>query len=258
MAADTKIQWTEKTWNPVTGCTKISQGCKFCYAEGIALRFKGSKAFPNGFDVTLHPDRLKQPMTWKKPQMVFVNSMSDLFHEDIPSDFIAEVWGAMMATPRHTYQILTKRADRMQELCQKLPCLANVWLGVSIEDRRSMPRLSNLLHTPAAVRFVSAEPLLDDWLSSIPAWIDNGSGDIQWVILGGESGPKARPCNEDWIRRGVSAVRAIGAAPFVKQMGSFWAKERGLRDPKGGDIDSFPTDLKVREWPTPRMDEVEF
>lgn len=251
---NTSITWTEKVWNPTVGCKEVSAGCDHCYAKVIAERWRGGKAFPNGFDLTLHPERLQQPHSWKKPQMVFVNSMSDLFHKDIPADFLRQVWDVMEATPRHTYQILTKRPERMRHMVKPLPVLPNVWLGTSIESEKHTDRLASLLSTPAAIRFVSAEPLLDNWVDSLPKWTpwnEPLGNHLQWVILGGESGAGARPCDLGWIRAGLAAVRAVGAAPFVKQLGTCWARAAGAKDYKGEDPAEWPEDLRVREYPTP-------
>jgi protein gp37 len=269
----TSIEWTRgddgspgRTWNPVTGCTKVSPGCDHCYAEGIARRFAGSKAFPNGFEVTLHPERLGAPLRWKKPVRVFVNSMSDLFHDDVPDEYIAQVFAVMAATPQHTYQILTKRHGRMRSLLNSgefsmvqvadeaierlgldgIPWpLPNVWLGVSAEDqKRADLRVPALLNTPAAIRFVSAEPLLGtlnlDSLWGGGIW---GPG-LDWVIVGGESGPGARRMELSWAAGLVNDCRALGIAPFVKQLGSAHGAH------KGGDITTWPAELQIREYPT--------
>ncbi|OLS99363.1 hypothetical protein BJF90_39320 [Pseudonocardia sp. CNS-004] len=304
----TGIEWTDRTWNPVTGCTKVSPGCDRCYAENIARRFAGSPAFPNGFDVTLRPERLAQPRGWRKPARVFVNSMSDLFHADVPDAFIARVWAVMAATPRHTYQVLTKRHGRMRALlsspsfghlvaeegrrhvigCQQdwvavgamlahdvlsLPDgrgrvvprpLPNVWVGVSAEDqRRAELRIPALLGTPAAVRFVSAEPLLGPidlsrWLGieryDSFGWGEemfaalNGrvGGGLHWLIVGGESGPGARPMRPAWARDLVEQCHAAHVPVFVKQLGSAHGPH------KGSDTATWPPELRVREWPTAR------
>lgn len=277
----TSIEWTDRTWNPVTGCTKVSPGCDHCYAEGIARRFAGGPAFPNGFDVTLHPERLEAPLRWRKPARVFVNSMSDLFHDQVPDEFIARVWAVMAATPQHTYQILTKRHGRMRSLLRKGPQnlldlqgapagaswnapwpLPNVWLGVSVEDqKRADLRIPALLDTPAAVRFLSCEPLLGPvdltpWMpSGHVRWQCSGcrrfyAGDLtpacpgcgregylcgshvgngrpngqplSWVIAGGESGPKARPMHPAWARQLRDQCQAAGVPFFFKQWGE-WA-----------------------------------
>lgn len=253
MATKSKIEWTETTWNPVTGCTKVSQGCKFCYAETIAERFRGEKAFPNGFDLQLRLERLEEPLKWRKPRLVFVNSMSDLFHEDIPDEFIEQVWKIMEQTPRHTYQVLTKRSGRMRDMClRRLDLLPNVWLGVSVENHKAMDRVSDLIKTPAKVRFISAEPLLDDWLPCLPNLTRVGLIKVNWIdwlIIGGESGPRARECKLDWIGFGIDSARLIGTPCFVKQLGSRNAKNMNLTDPKGGDPSEWPPEFRVRQMP---------
>jgi protein gp37 len=228
----TGIEWTDRTWNPVTGCTKVSPGCEHCYAERIARRFTGSPAFPDGFAVTLHPERLGAPLRWRGSCRVFVNSMSDLFHPQVPSEFIARVFAVMAATPWHTYQVLTKRPARMRALLtQPAPVsegvgwpLPNVHLGVSAEDqKRAQLRIPVLLRTPAVLRFLSAEPLLGPlvlhrrWLAR-----DGSSGGIGWVIVGGESGPGARPMRPEWARSLRDQCQAAGVAFFFKQWGE-WA-----------------------------------
>lgn len=240
---DSKIEWTDKTWNPVTGCTKVSQGCKHCYAERIAGRMwatqysRNPDGTPRKFtDVRCHADRLNQPHTWRNPAMVFVNSMSDLFHEDVPDSFIGEVWSKMLETPRHTYQVLTKRPERMLPIVTRLveECrrkglreATNVWLGVSVEDQAAADkRVPLLLQTPAAIRFLSCEPLLGpvdlnklelvcaDWRKglTIGTYLD-------WVIVGGESGPGARAMRADWARSLRDQCTAAGVAFFFKQWG---------------------------------------
>ena len=319
------IEWTDETWNPVTGCTKVSPGCAHCYAETFAERFRGVPGHPfeQGFDLKLWPERLTKPFTWKKPRKVFVNSMSDLFHEDVPFEFIDRVFAVMALTPQHTYQVLTKRPERMREYVAgerekakgeswfglhnaielaaeeftggekvrlpRLP-LPNVWLGTSVENQHWADiRLPELLATPAAVRFVSYEPALGPvdfkpWLTRVPTsgdgWritggriLDIADRVLDWVIVGGESGPGARPFDVAWARSLVSQCRAAGVAVFVKQLGAKpvdrhatcaenhppeecwpdtrfeqgqWAK---LKSRKGGEPDEWPEDLRVREWP---------
>lgn len=251
--AATSIAWTERTWNPVTGCSKVSPGCTHCYAEGIAERFRGTSSFPNGFDVTLKPERLEEPLRWRKPAMVFVNSMSDLFHDDVPFTFIRAIFATMGKARQHTFQILTKRPERMQEFFQHpftgphLPAfkpLPNVWLGVSVENHRFLPRIKALRQVPAAVRFVSFEPLLDDLWPNLEGRLYG----IDWAIIGGESGPGARPMSLEWVAEILQSCRSTGTAPFVKQLGSVWARRHGLRG-KGEDPDEWPEWLRVREWP---------
>lgn len=345
MSTQTSIEWTDTTWNPVTGCDKVSPGCAHCYAEAVAARFwhktehpilvataEGETARPRQFgDVQCHPDRLDQPLRWRKPRRVFVNSMSDLFHEDVPDAFIDQVFAVMALAPPHTFQVLTKRparmlaylsaegvasriADQAQVLyvtrssgcldnCKIYPLgpnaefghrwfldpwpLPNVWLGVSCENQHFYDeRVPLLLQTPAAVRWVSLEPLLE-WvdlnLRGIGIAADHGAldGGIDWVVVGGESGSKARPFRVGWARDVVSECRAAGVPVFVKQLGaqpivpawrgSHWAwgglirKDREARfvdaDPdyrdwrvlldsrKGNDPREWPEDLRVREWP---------
>src|SRR3954452_3108668 len=196
MSATSAIEWTDATWNPVTGCTQISPGCDHCYALTFAERFRGVPGHPyeQGFDLKLWPGRLEMPLRWRQPKMVFVNSMSDLFQEDVPDDFIRKVFQVMEAAHWHTFQVLTKRPRRMAEVAPSLPWPDNVWAGTSVELDRYTWRANHCLRrVPAAVRFVSAEPLLGP-LSSLR--LDH----LQWVITGGESGPHHRPCDPDWAR----------------------------------------------------------
>lgn len=214
MGSFSTIEWTEVTWNPVTGCYKISQGCKHCYAERMAGRLKlmGSARYENGFEPTLHWDLIDQPRRWKKPRTVFVNSMSDLFQVDVPLKFIQAVFQTMAATPQHTYQVLTKRSDRLLELAPHLPWPDNVWMGVSVEDERVVQRVRDLRQVPAAVRFLSCEPLIGP-LDNLP--LDG----IHWVIVGGESGPGARPMQAAWVESIQRQVQRSRAAFFFKQWG---------------------------------------
>ena len=315
------IEWTRnpdgskgKAWNPVTGCTKVSQGCKHCYAEGIANRRLPHGGFTDRpfTEVRCHPERLDIPLRWRKPQRVFVNSMSDLFHEDVPDSFIDQVFAVMALCPQHTFQVLTKRPERMREYASKLrerslevaqravwlgiwddPEAAaadtvsaldagfapNVWLGVSVEDQATADeRIPLLLETPAAVRWVSAEPLLEEvTIFSLdgPVDVPDGAGSpLHWVVVGGESGPGARPFGLPWATHLVDQCRAVGAACFVKQLGARptyadddarlddegwpehvkWGRNGclTLRDRKGGDPSEWPADLRVREWPEVR------
>jgi protein gp37 len=317
MSADSKIEWTDATWNPVRGCRKISPGCKHCYAETFAERWRGvaGHAYEKGFDPRLAPDQLGAPLRWKKPRKVFVNSMSDLFLEDFPDEYIAAVFGVMAACPHHTFQVLTKRAERLPrwfdfagwwpdqsgriythaEVCRSealgriehrrpdgsaLPGptqalfgydtrwpLPNVWLGVSVEGPGYRERIDELRKVPAAVRFLSIEPLLED----VGELDLTGIG---WVIVGGESGRKARPFDVAWARRIVEQCKAAGVPVFVKQLGArptdghlpivLDVEHDGisgvcgggavplglsLRDPKGGDPSEWPADLRIREFP---------
>jgi protein gp37 len=219
MATKSQIEWTEQTWNPTTGCTKTSPGCKHCYAEVMAARLHAMKArgYENGFQLTLIPERLSQPLKRKKPTVYFVNSMSDLFHEDIPDYYLDKVFEVIEKTPHHTYQILTKRAERLPDYFNHRHCPANVWLGVSVEDRKfGVPRINQLKQVNAAIRFLSIEPLLED-LGTIDL---NG---IHWVIVGGESGPKARPMKPEWVENIKIQADRIGVAFFFKQWGGWGA-----------------------------------
>ncbi len=214
MAQRSHIEWTDFTWNPVTGCTKVSQGCKHCYAERMARRLKamGAPRYENGFQLTLHEDLLEQPFRWKKPRVIFVNSMSDLFHPDVPFGFIERVFNVMVCTPRHVYQVLTKRSERLASLAADLPWPPNVWMGVSVEDQRVMARVDHLRDVPAQIRFLSCEPLIG------PLHNLNLDG-IHWVIVGGESGPGARPMEEEWVEEIRLTCRKSRVAFFFKQWG---------------------------------------
>ena len=219
MASDhSAIEWTEATWNPTSGCTKVSPGCDRCYAERITLRFP--KSFPNGFNLTLRPDALDVPLHWRRPRLIFVNSMSDLFHADVPENYIALVFDVMRRTPQHTYQILTKRAQRLASLATRLKWPENVWMGVSVETERYTWRVDYLRRVPAAVRFVSAEPLL------APLTNLNLDG-IDWLIAGGESQSGCRPSSVDWFRDLRDQCAAAGVAFFLKQLGGHPSKRGG-------------------------------
>ncbi len=227
MALLTSIEWTDTTWNPVRGCTKISPGCKHCYAERFAERFRGVKGHPfeQGFDLRLVPEKLADPFRWHKPRTVFVNSMSDLFHEGVTQDYILQVASVMRLARWHTYQILTKRSGRMRRLlCGPLRDAAvegHIWWGVSVEDRKhGFPRILDLQQTPAQVRFLSIEPLLED-LGAIPL-----SG-ISWVIVGGESGPKARPMRKEWVLSIRDQCKTLNIPFFFKQWGGVRKKDSG-------------------------------
>src|SRR5262245_46751562 len=208
MAQNSAIEWTEATWNPLTGCTKISPGCKHCYAERMAHRLSlmGQPRYRNGFALTLHEDALELPLTWKKPRRIFVNSMSDLFHEAVPSDFIRRVFDVMVRAHWHQFQILTKRADHLAVLADDLPWRDHIWMGVSVENERYVDRIEDLRRTPAHVKFLSLEPLLGPLPHLDLAGID-------WVIVGGESGPGARPLEEAWVRD-IQAQCAAWDIPF--------------------------------------------
>lgn len=240
--AESSIEWTEHTWNPVTGCTKISPGCKHCYAETMARRLKamGASGYEDGFELALHPDRLEHPMRRKVSTTYFVNSMSDLFHEGVSDKFIESVLEVIKRTPQHTYQILTKRADRLPEFFAKRDCPTNAWLGVSVEDKRyGVPRIAYLRKVKAAVRFLSVEPLLED-VGKL-----NLSG-IHWVIVGGESGGRARPMKPEWADNVRRQAITQGVAFFFKQWGAWGAdgvrrdKKRNGRELSGRRWDEFP------------------
>lgn len=242
-----KIEWTEETWNPITGCTKVSPGCANCYAERMARRLAGRVGYPEAphhFDVTLHPERLDQPFRWKKPRRVFVCSMSDLFHRDVPGYFLAHVFNIMLRTPRHTYQVLTKRADLMHDWCKHDYTPPNVWLGVTAENpRRADERIPYLLRTPAAVRFVSIEPMLGPVDLVAAGGIYNGSyPGLDWVIVGCESGPRRRVCDIEWVRELVRECRDAHLPVFVKQL--------DIDGHVSKDPNEWPEDLRVREYPT--------
>ena len=310
---DTKIEWTDTTANPVRGCTKVSPGCAHCYAETFAERFRGVKGHPyeQGFDLRLVPEKLAEPLSWKKPRRVFVNSMSDLFQDGVEVEFIARVFAVMAMAPEHTFQVLTKRAQRMRDvlndpsfrdevevwitmMLEEEPALArrvdvfnrrtddpraiapdvggedwplpNVWLGVSVENQRfADERIPLLLQTPAAVRFISAEPLLEAVdLLGVRCFLQQHSEcrRLDWVIVGGESGHGARPFDIAWARSIITQCKAGGVACFVKQLGSepmegekhfmemtIGARSIRLNSRKGGDMDEWPDDLRVREFP---------
>jgi protein gp37 len=321
MADRSAIEWTDATWNPVRGCSRVSTGCERCYAEGQAARFAGpgrpfeglAEFTPRGprwtGKIRLVEDALELPLHWRKPRRVFVNSMSDLFHEDVPDEFIAAVFGVMASSPQHTFQILTKRAGRLrrwlawlEQMAERVAAvfdedpltwrrahvlraaalrqgahpkasagdleergwpLPNVWLGVSVEDQRAADeRIPHLLATPAAVRFLSCEPLLGpvdlgDALSREGAPLDHGGASaeqevpaIDWVIVGGESGYRARPLEVEWVRSIVEQCRAAGVPAFVKQLGSAWTgPSYPFTDTKGADPEEWPADLRVRQYP---------
>jgi protein gp37 len=240
--AESSIEWTEHTWNPVTGCTKLSPGCKHCYAETMTRRLTamGAAGYENGFRLTLHADRLEQPLRRRSPTTYFVNSMSDLFHEDVPDAFVERVLDVCVRTPQHTYQVLTKRAERLPEFFANRKCPTNVWLGVSVEDKRyGVPRIAHLRKVKASVRFLSIEPLLED-VGSL-----NLKG-IHWVIVGGESGPKARPMKAEWADRVRTQALAQDVAFFFKQWGAWGPdgvrrdKKRNGRELAGQRWDEFP------------------
>ncbi len=231
MSSSSTIEWTEVTWNPATGCDRVSRGCDNCYALTLAKRLKamGAEKYQNdgdprtsgpGFGVTLHPATLEQPYHWRAPRVVFVNSMSDLFHAKVPLDFVRRVFAVMADTPQHTYQVLTKRSTRLRRLADKLDWPANVWMGVSVEGREQLARVDDLRTVPAAVRFLSCEPLLG------PLTGLNLDG-IAWVITGGESGPHARPIDPAWVRHIRDACQTADVAFFHKQWGGRTSKAGG-------------------------------
>lgn len=224
MSDKSTIEWTDSTWNPVTGCTKISPGCKHCYAETFAERWRGIQGhhFQQGFDLRLWPERLSMPMTWKKPRTIFVNSMSDLFHERIPLSFIQDVFKTMESASWHTFQVLTKRADRLASLAYELPWPPNVWMGVSVETSQYTWRIDRLRSTPAMVKFISFEPLLGP-LGPL------NLHDIHWAIVGGESGPGARPMDPQWVRAIHKQCVSRDVAFFFKQWGGVHKKKTGRR-----------------------------
>lgn len=214
MAENSHIEWTESTWNPVTGCSKISPGCKHCYAERMAnrLRAMGSDRYRDGFNVTLHPDLLEKPLTWRKPRLIFVNSMSDLFHERVPDTFIRRVFETMNRAHWHTFQILTKRSARLKEITQRVGWSKNIWMGVSVENAEYCWRIDDLRAIPASVRFLSVEPLL----GPIPSMNLDG---IHWLIVGGESGPRSRPMKPSWVKEIYKQCRDANVPFFFKQWG---------------------------------------
>lgn len=217
VSTKTAIEWTDKTWNPTTGCTKVSPGCKYCYAEALTERF--SQNFPQGFKFTVHEDRLEQPKHWRKPSLIFVNSMSDLFHEEMPFDFLEKVFDIMHQTPWHIYQILTKRHQRLAELAPHLTWSENIWIGVSVENQDYVHRINYLQKVDAAVRFLSCEPLLS------PLTLD--LTDIHWVIVGGESGSKHRPMRQEWVEDIQRQCQESEVAFFFKQWGGRHSKAGG-------------------------------
>ncbi len=240
--AESSIEWTEHTWNPVTGCTKISPGCKHCYAETMSRRLKamGAAGYENGFKLTLHPQRLEQPLRRRSPTTYFVNSMSDLFQVGVPDAFVEQVLDVCSRTPHHTYQVLTKRAQRMARFFASRACPDNVWLGVSVEDQRyGVPRIDHLRSIDAAVRFLSVEPLLRD------VGVLDLAG-IHWVIVGGESGHKARPMAPEWAENVRVQTEEQGVAFFFKQWGAWGAdgvkrnKSANGRQLAGQHWDQFP------------------
>ncbi len=245
MSDNSTIEWTQATWNPVTGCTKVSPGCAHCYAETFAERFRGVPGHPYevGFDLTLRPERLELPLTWKRPRLIFVNSMSDLFHPAVSDDFIVRVFDTMQRAAHHKFQVLTKRPERTAALADRLPWPENVWMGTSVENQRWTTRINDLKEIPAAVRFLSCEPLLG------PLSLDLSG--VHWVIAGGESGPRARAMRPDWAE-GVRDQCVAQRVPFFfKQWGAFDAcgkrvgKGRAGRELCGRTWDGMPTAASI-------------
>jgi protein gp37 len=237
MGTHSSIEWTESTWNPVTGCTKISPGCKHCYAERMALRLRamGQPNYVNGFKLTIHEHMLELPLRWEKPRVIFVNSMSDLFHEDVPLEFIQEVFDVMRRASRHIFQVLTKRSRRLLELNQQIDWPPNVWMGVSIENQDYLFRVENLRQTSAHLKFLSLEPLL----GPLPNLDLDG---ISWVIVGGESGPGARPLKEEWVINIRDQCLAANIPFFFKQWGGL-RKRRAGRVLRGRTWDEMPGEI---------------
>ncbi len=222
MAVHTSIEWTETTWNPVTGCSQVSDGCKHCYAYRMAKRLQamGNKRYANGFEITLHDDLVDLPKSWKRPRKIFVNSMSDLFHEKIPEKFIEKIFRTISATPQHTFQVLTKRAERLAALAPQLPWADNLWMGVTVESGKYRSRIDLLRTVPAAVRFLSVEPMI----GPVPNLNLQG---IDWVIVGGESGPGSRVISASWVEDLRDQCLAGGVPFFFKQWGGFNKKRAG-------------------------------
>lgn len=295
MSDGTKIQWSEATWNFATGCTKVSAGCTNCYIERTPpFRIAGRKFDKPGVGgatgIVLHEDRLGLPLRWRKPRRIFVNSLADIFHAEVPTELVAKAFAVMVAAPHHTFQLLTKRHARMRAILtsdvfwlmvsQELGRLWNappptplrtipdwIWVGVSVESQQwAEPRIEALMDVPAAVRWVSAEPLLgplnigdlltvqDPPEGAVMEFFGGRPGEfpaIRWVVGGGESGPRARPCDPDWLRSLRDQCSAAGVAYFNKQMGAVWARANG-GDSHGGDWSLWPDDLKVRQYPATR------
>lgn len=243
MANKTKIEWTEESWNPMVGCTKISPGCENCYAESMAKRLQGIgvKGYENGFKLSLMPERLNEPLRIKKPTKFFVNSMSDLFHEDAPIKYIDNIFDIIRKTPQHIYQILTKRSERMAEYFQSHRCPENAWIGVSVENKKhGLPRINHLRNISASIKFISAEPLLED-LGKI------NLTNIHWVIVGGESGNRARPMKKEWVLNIKEQCKELDIPFFFKQWGGWGAdgikrsKKANGRILQGEKWDEVPT-----------------
>lgn len=242
MALNSAIEWTEGTWNPVTGCTKISPGCQHCYAERMArrLRAMGQPNYVNGFDVSIHEHVLEMPLRWKKPRTIFVNSMSDLFHQSVPTEFIQRIFEIMEQAHRHRFQVLTKRSQRLVALSPILPWPENIWVGVSVEDEDRAVRINHLRQINAYVKFLSLEPLL----GPLPKLDLNG---IDWVIVGGESGPGARPMDPSWVIDIRNQCLDAGVPFFFKQWGGFNKKKAG-RALEGRTWDQMPEPAALRAF----------
>jgi protein gp37 len=238
MSKNSLIEWTEATWNPVTGCSKVSLGCKFCYAERFAKRLQqmGNKRYKNGFKITLHHDLIEQPKRWRKPSIVFVNSMSDLFHEKIPIQFIQQVFKTMNECYWHQFQILTKRSERLVKISSSLNWTKNIWIGVSIENQNYVSRIHDLKKVPAKIRFVSLEPLLGP-IREI------NLNNIQWVIAGGESGPNARSMKPEWVEEILEKCEKNNIPFFFKQWGGIQKWKNG-RKFNGKIYDNMPVSNK--------------
>jgi protein gp37 len=239
--AKTTIEWTETTWNPCTGCTKISSGCKNCYAATMAKRLKAmdNPRYLNGFEFTIHEDKILEPYQWKKPKKIFVNSMSDLFHENSPSNFIEKVFQTMNGANWHIYQLLTKRSERLAELSSNLVWSSNIWMGVSVEDQRVIHRIDDLRKCGAAIKFLSLEPLL----GPLP---NLNLQDIDWVIVGGESGPRARPMEKVWVEDIQRQCAEQNVSFFFKQWGGVQKKKTGrLLNGRTWDEMPIPKHIKV-------------
>lgn len=236
MASKTSIEWTEATWNPVTGCDHVSNGCDHCYAERMAKRLEamGNRRYLNGFRLTVHEDLFEVPLHWREPRLIFVNSMSDLFHEEVPFTAIQQIFRTMNRAHWHTFQVLTKRPMRLRQLAERLNWTPNIWMGVTVESYRYTHRIEALRSTPAAIKFVSFEPLL----SSIPP--DTSLAGIDWAIVGGESGPHARPMLPEWATALRDLCRKYKTAYFFKQWGGFNKKAAG-RILEGKTYDEMPS-----------------
>lgn len=247
--ATTSIEWTDCTWNALTGCTKISPGCTHCYAERMSKRLKlmGQPNYRNEFELTLHEHMLDLPLRWKSPRKIFVNSMSYLYHKDVPESFIFRVFDTMVKANWHQYQILTKRADRLEALSPRLPWAPHIWQGVSVENAAYTSRIDHLRRTAAHVRFLSIEPLL----GPIP---DLDLSGIHWVIVGGESGPGSRPMEIEWVTQIREACERQAVPLFFKQTGEKLARRLKLKSKKGGDAAELPEELRVRQFPLTVID----